>query len=223
MTERDDEPVRDDVRLVAGGEDSAWHRAVVSEALAKAADSVPVYAVLNVTPDDLRTEPAPGQVDRAWKAVDSWLASGAVKLADVRDEHGRLVEVRGPVAPSLVSKKFRQAALKLLGAQEALACSPDGLTLRLRDAWREDPPADAEALLSEGSLVEGTVWRVGVDGVRAVVHDGQAVDERGKTERLVVAGPVAPDRDQVVFARALLAFLGGILVAMGMAWAISSL
>jgi len=212
----------DGVALVVNEPTTAWKRAVVSTELAHASSRPSVWLVLSENGADLDGQVASGAADSDpyWRAAIRLLDGAAAHLQDVRDADGVLVEVTGPVAPALGSKKFRKAALQRLGAQQAFAATPDGVQLRLRDAWRLSPPADVAALSTE-PLVGEAVWLVDVDGVRGVVVDGSVVDAAGVAAPIVEGPSGGADRDQIVFARALLAFLGGITLALGLALALA--
>jgi len=150
------------------------------------------------------------------------MASAVIDLEEVRDEHGTLIELTGPVAPAIASKRFRTDALRRLGARQAYIVTLDGQNLRMRDAWRANPEEDVADLLSGGSLVAQTVWLVDTAGVLAVVRNGAVVTSSGDTRPLVQTEELSADRDQVIFARALLTFLCGLLGALALAWAITS-
>jgi hypothetical protein len=91
----------------------------------------------------------------------------------------------------------------------------------MRDAWRADSPADIAALLESGSLVAETVWLVDRTGVLAVVKDGMVAASDGSSRPLAQTEELVADRDQVIFARALLTFLCGLVGALVCAWAIT--
>ena len=214
-------PPLDGVALAFGMPGTSWKRAVVDEALAGAAGCAPVWLVLleGGEPLDDHVASGPASGDPYWRAADRTLDGAAAHLEDIRDESGVLDEVAGPVAPAIGSPKFCRAALARLGAQQAFATTPDGSWLRLRDAWRAHPPADLAALRANAG--EGGVWLVDARGVRGVVVGDEVVDASG-TRTQVVEGPVGgADRDQLIFARALLAFLGGLVMALGMALALA--
>ncbi|MBO86607.1 MAG: hypothetical protein CL927_14725 [Deltaproteobacteria bacterium] len=195
--------------LEPGKTETEWHRAVVSEALAITADSVPVRLALAPACEPEQPDPAfpsPG----AWRDADRAMAKAAAALEDVRDSDGVLIEVSGPVAPAIESAAFRKAALKRLGARQAFVATAGGRHLRMRDALRANPSADVAALLTGGSLVSDTVWLVDTSGVQAVVYDQELIHITGARTPLSGAVDNRVDPDQIVFARALLAFLAGL-------------
>lgn len=205
--------------LVVGDPPTAWRRAFVDAELAGAAGMEPVWLVLTEGGALLDDHVEGGASDRDpyWRAAERQIDGAAAHLEDVRDGTGALQELVGPCAAALASKRFRKAALHRLGARHAFAATPDGTTLRLRDAWRIDPPHDAAELAAGGLLPGTSVWLVAEDGVRGVVIDGGVVDARGARTELVPGATGPADRDQIIFARALLAFLGGLVLALVLA------
>ena len=210
--------VLDGVALVRGTPETAWKRPLVTPELADAAGCATLWLVLHeggADIDGLATSPHSDK-DRYWWEADRVLNRAHLHLEDVRDDAGALVEVTGPVAPALVSKKFRTAALARLGARQAWVSSSDGVELRLRDAWRAHPVADI-AVLSEGSVLGDVVLLIDASGVLGVVMDDVVVAPDGRRTEVIDGDTSGPDRDQVVFARALLTFLGGLVLALGFA------
>lgn len=208
--------------LELGSPESEWQRPVVAEALASAAESTPLRITLSRASDPKRgLEAAPSS--GAWRDADRAMAGAAAALNDVRDEEGTLIEVDGPVAPALASGAFRKAALERLGARQAFATITNDHHLRMRDAWRAHPAADADALLSGESIVPHTLWLVDPSGILAIVRGGSMIDETGQHTPLQQAVDPRVDPTQTIFARALLAFLGGLVGALLLALLIANL
>lgn len=208
--------------LELGCPETEWQRPVVAEALASAAASQPLRITLSQASDPKRERSA-APSSGAWRDADRAMAGAAAALNDVRDEEGTLIEIDGPVAPALASTAFRKAALERLGARQAFATTTDGRHLRMRDAWRAHPATDAEALLSHATMVPHTLWLVDPSGIQAIVRDGCMIDRTGQQTPLQQAVDPRVDPAQTIFARALLAFLGGLVGALLIALLIANL
>jgi len=212
-------------RLVAGEAPTAWARPLLAEPTAEAEGVVQVFVVLELDGEWLEstTETPPGTDDPEWRAVDARLDGAATELEDVRDPSGALVELRGGSAGALTSKRFRKAALKRLGATEALAVSPDGAALRLRDAWRQPVSGQVAALVDDRLPGTKALWVFDENSVHSAVIGDTRVDAWGKVHPFIDEAPggdPAVVRDQIIFARALLGFLGGLVLAAVLAAAI---
>ena len=208
------------VRLVAGTPPTAWSRPLLPAATAAVDGITQVHLVLERDGEWLEasSDTLPGPDAREWHTVDADLRKAAGQLTDVRDESGILVEIQGPVAPALTSEGFCKAALQRLGAIEALAVSPDGVQLRLRDAWQQPRTAQLEALARDRLPGSTAIWLVDKTGVKAAVLGDRRIDCWGDEHFFGDAPESSPTelREQVIFARALLAFLGGLVLAGGL-------
>jgi len=208
---------------------TAWSRPLLPEPAVEAAGLPQVFVVLKL--GDAWLEASHGAAipvsnDLEWRAVDARLHTAAGGLEEVRDEQGALVELKGPFAGALTSKHFRKAALKRLGASEGLAVCPDGVELRLRDAWKRPASAQLKALADARLPGAAAVWVFDKNHVHSIIVDGTCYNAWGDSHPFAM-GDEPHDasvlKDQVVFARALLAFMGGLMLAGALAALIAAL
>ena len=204
-------------RLVAGEAPTGWARPLLPESTAAAGGVSQVFVVLERDGEWLESssDTAAGPNAREWHTVDADLRLAARSLSDIRDENGTLVELHGSMAAALLHKPFRKAALKRLGAVEALAVCPDGQRLRIRDAWRQPRSAQVEALKHDALPGSDAIWMFNHSGVHSVVKGDVKIDANGDTLPFSDAAETSPAelREQIIFTRALLAFMAGLLLA----------
>ncbi len=201
--------------LVAGDAPTVWAEPVLDPQLAADAGIPPLWMAIRVDgawPEACR--PAGAETDprdpvRRDAAHQVQVACGAIE--DLRSDDGALLGVQSPVPAALASAAFRSALLARLGAREGIAAIVVDGPLLARDAWGSDRAADIAALAA--AVPGGWVLRFDQQGVHSVHRAGEEVTKEKGRQPFRPAPTGTVDRDQVVFARSLLALLAGLGLA----------
>ena len=201
--------------LVAGDAPTVWAEPVLDLQLASAAGIPALWMAIRVDggwPEACRPEGAEADPrDPVRRDAAHQIQVACAALADVRSDDGTLLGVQSQVPAALASAAFRGALLARLGAREGIAAVAVGGPLLARDAWGSDRAADVAALTA--AVPGGWVLRFDQQGVHSVHSAGEEVTTEKGRQPFRPAPTGAVDREQVVFARSLLALLAGLGLA----------